>query len=125
MPDGKTILSPIQMEANGCTVVDKARGLNGGIQPYVQSREGYRFPLALRQGLMYADVRPVLKQEWDALPHVHLTSDNEWDPRIFDHEVDPTWKKQATNEVEKFYEDLPYDRFGNVKLDEMEDEETT
>ena len=41
MPDGKTILAPIQMEAHGCTVVDKAKGLNNGIQPYIQSREGY------------------------------------------------------------------------------------
>ena len=41
MPDTKTILAPIQMEAHGCTVVDKARGLNSGIQPYIQSREGY------------------------------------------------------------------------------------
>ena len=48
MPDGKTILAPIQMEAHGCTVVDKARGLNAGIQPYIQTHEGYRFPLALR-----------------------------------------------------------------------------
>ena len=40
MPDGKSILSPLQLESNGCTVVDKARGLNGGEQPYVQSPDG-------------------------------------------------------------------------------------
>ena len=40
VPDGKTILAPIQMEAYGCIVVDKAKGLNDGIQPYIQSREG-------------------------------------------------------------------------------------
>ena len=75
MPDGKSIIAPLQVEANGGTVSDKARALNGGEQPYVQSRDGYRFPLCMRQGLMYKDVRPVLDEEWDKLPHVHLTSD--------------------------------------------------
>ena len=101
MPDGKSILAPLQLEANGCTVVDKARGLNGGEQPYVQSPDGYRFPLSMIHGLMYANVRPVLDSEWDTLPHVHLTSDSEWDPSIYDHDIDKDWHNDLEDPVEE------------------------
>ena len=121
MPDAKSILSPLQMEACGCTIMDKAAGVNEGEQPYVQSADGYRFPLKMRQGLMYADVRPVRDEEWDQLPHVHLTTDNEWDPSIYDHELVDDWKDSFKDPVEDHYKDRPYDRFGNVKATE-EDE---
>ena len=126
MPDAKSILSPLQMEACGCTVMDKAAGVNEGEQPYVQSADGYRFPLKMRQGLMYADVRPVRDEEWGQLPHVHLTTDNEWDPSIYDHELVDDWKDSFDDPVEKHYGDRPYDRFGNIKaLAEDEAVETT
>ena len=118
MPDGKTILSPIQMEAYGCTVVDKAKGVNDGVQPTITSREGYHFPLAMRHGLMYVDVRPPLKEEWDRLPHVYLTKDQEWDPRIYDHEVDPDWKSHVEDKVEEIHQDLPYNERGTMDLEE-------
>ena len=59
MPDVKSIVSPLQLEAYGCIIVDKARALNGGEQPYIQTPDGYRIPLTMYQGLMYIDVRPV------------------------------------------------------------------
>ena len=120
MPDGKSILSPLQLESNGCTVVDKARGLNGGEQPYFQSPDGHRIPLSMVHGLMCARVRPVLDSEWDSLPHAHLTADNEWDPRIFDHDVDKDWDANLQDPVEEHYKDLPYDRFGNAKAGQFE-----
>ena len=120
MPDGKSILSPLQLESNGCTVVDKARGLNGGEQPYVQSPDGYRIPLSMVHGLMHAKVRPVLDSEWDSLPHVHLTADNEWDPRTFDHDVDKDWDANLQDPVEEHCKDLPCDRFGNAKAGQFE-----
>ena len=82
MPDGKLILSPPQLESNGCTIVDKARGLNGGEQPHVQSPDGHRIPLSMAHGLMHVKIRPALDSEWDSLMHVHLTADDEWDPRM-------------------------------------------
>ena len=88
VPDGKSILTPLQLEANGCTVVDEACGLNGGEQPCAQSPDGFRFPLSVAHKLMCANMRPAPDSEWNTLPHTHLTSDNEWDPRIFDHDVD-------------------------------------
>ena len=44
MPDCKSVLSTIQMEANGCTIQDKPKKVSGE-QPYVESPDGYRFPL--------------------------------------------------------------------------------
>jgi hypothetical protein len=56
MPDAKSIFSPAQMESYGCKVVDIPSQYNNGIQPYVQSPDGYLFPLAIRHGLFYLDV---------------------------------------------------------------------
>ena len=44
IPDAKSIISPLQLEAYGCTILDKARALNGGEQPYIQTPDGYRIP---------------------------------------------------------------------------------
>ena len=125
MPDGKTILSPIQMEAHGCTVVDTCMQQNDGKQPYVQSPDGYRIPLCMRQGLLYADVRPVRDSEWESLPHIHMTSDTPWEPDRFDHEVDPDWMKDEIDPVEEHYKDQPYDRHGNLVEDVIPDDEPT
>ena len=121
MPDGKSIVSPLQLEAHGCTVVDKARGLNGGEQPYIQSPDGYHFPLSMAQGLLCAKVRPVLDSEWSTLNHAHLTSDKEWDPRLCDHGIDKDWDADIEDPVEEHYMDLPYDRFGHAKSEELSD----
>ena len=48
MPDGKSILAPLQLESGGGVVMDRSRHANNGHQPYIQSRDGYRFPLAMR-----------------------------------------------------------------------------
>ena len=94
----------------------KAVGVNDGEQPYVQSVDGYRFPLKMGQGLMHADVHPIRDEEWDQLPHVHLTTDNEWDPSIYDHELVEDWKDSFADPVEKHCSKRPYDRFGNIKI---------
>ena len=75
----------------------------------------------MRQGLMYADVCPVRDEEWERLPHVHLTTDNEWDPSIYDHELVDDWKDSFQDPVEGYYSDRPYDHFGNVKILAEED----
>jgi hypothetical protein len=73
MPGGKTILSTLQLEANGCTVVTKSASLNNGQQPYIRSPDGYYFPMSMSEGLAYLDIPPVLDdKEWDNLPHSHL-----------------------------------------------------
>ena len=42
MTDGQTILSPLQMEAHGCTVMDSN---TNGKQPYIQLPDGYCIPV--------------------------------------------------------------------------------
>ena len=72
-------------------------------------------------GLMYADVRPVQDDEWDLLPHVHMTADAEWDPSAYDHGVDKGWDTEAEEDpVEEHYRDLPYNRHGDLEV-ELED----
>ena len=122
MPDGQTILAPLQMEAHGCTVMDSTKAHNDGKQPYIQSPDGYRIPLNMRQGLLYADIRPVLDSEWDTLLHVHLTDDTPWEPNKYDHEVDPEWMTDEGDPVEEHYKDLPYDRHGDVQGDDVDDD---
>ena len=55
MRDGKTILSPGQMEHFGCQVHDKAKGITG-TDPFFQSPEGFKVPMAMRGGLPYVQI---------------------------------------------------------------------
>ena len=63
---------------------DKSLKVDGGLQR-IQTNDGYVFPLQIRQGLPYLPLQPYTDDEWDALPHVILTIDNNWDPLILDH----------------------------------------
>ena len=101
MTDGQSILSPVQMEAHGCTVMDSN---TNGKQPFIQSPDGYRIPICMRQGLLYVDMRPVLDSEWEKLLHIHLTSDTPWEPNKFDHEVDPEWMTDEGDPVKEHSE---------------------
>ena len=116
MPDNKSILSTIQMEAYGCIIQDKPKKVSGE-QPYVQSPDGYRFPLKIRQGLPYMDIRPVRDDEWERLPSTWLCSDNEWDPSIYDHEVDHDWEDKARDSVEKRLAKLSHDEHGVLDVE--------
>ena len=126
MPDNKSILSTIQMEAYGCIIQDKPKKVSGE-QPYVQSPDGYRFPLKIRQGLPYMDIRPVRDDEWERLPSTWLCSDNEWDPSIYDHEVDHDWEDKARDSVEKRLAKLSHDEHGvlDVETQTLATEEET
>ena len=85
-----------------------------GRQPYVQSPDGYRFPMSVRQGLTYLDARPVRDEEWEKLPHSDLTTMTEWDPSLYDGEIDPKWSQQQPNLVDDHYKKLPYNRYGEM-----------
>ena len=118
MPGAKTIIAPIQMEAHGCKVVDKPPAANDGIQPYIETPDGYRFPLSIRDGLPYLDIRPPLDEEMETLVHVYFTGSAEWDPRILDQEVKPEWYTETKDNVEEYYDGMPFDRHGNPKEDD-------
>ena len=58
--------------------------------------DGHIIPLDIINGLPYTPMRPFTDKEWDTLPHVQLTSDGEWDPRVLDHSIsnDDEWLKK-------------------------------
>ena len=111
MPDSKSVLSTVQMEAHGCIVNDKPMKVTGE-QPFIQSPDGYKFPLKTRQGLMYLDCRPVRDDEWEKMPHTYMCSDTPWDPRVYDGEVDKSWFGKQEETVDKKLEDMPYNKYG-------------
>ena len=113
MPDDKSVISSLHLEASGCIVEDKSMKITGK-QPYVQSPDGYRFPMSVRQGLTYLDARPVRDEEWEKLPHSDLTTMTEWDPSLYDGEIDPKWSQQQPNLVDDHYKKLPYNRYGEM-----------
>ena len=75
------------------------------------------------QGLMYIDVRPVRDNEWATLPHSRITATNEWDPRIYDHDIEEDWDKDQPDPVEEHYQERPYDRFGRMKYEDDEEDD--
>ena len=83
MSDGRTILSAVQLEAYGCTINNKSPKVNDNAQPHIRTPEGYIIPLAIENGLPVLQMRPPTDLEIDTLPHVPLTSENEWNPDIY------------------------------------------
>ena len=48
--------------------------------------DGFVIPLNIRCRLPYMDMRLYTDKEWDELPHIHITREEEWDPSIINHE---------------------------------------
>ena len=82
---GHTIHSPLQMEAFGLQVDDRSSALGKGGQQIV-TPEGYIIPLSMQQGLPYMKMHAPSDKELETLPQVMFTSDDNWDPAIYDHE---------------------------------------
>ena len=85
VPTSNSILSNVQMRANGCKVDDTALEHNG--TQCITTDNGYKIPMCLKNGLSYVKGRPYTDQEWIDLPHVHLTSDNLWDPSQLNNDL--------------------------------------
>jgi hypothetical protein len=83
MANGKTIHSSGQMEHHKITVKDQAHA-NTNIIPYIEIHEGYWTPLCFINGLPYMKMCAYTNEEFDTFPHVTITSDAPWDPRILD-----------------------------------------
>ena len=120
MPDGKTILSPGQMEHFGWTITDKSPRVNEGKPPVLRSLEGHLMPLSVRDGLPYLHLRPFTDDEWDKLPHIHGTSPHQWDPKCLDYIVSDDWYDQQ--DPGHPYQLTPdYDEFGELRQDRAQD----
>ena len=79
---GHTIHSPLQMEAFGVTVDDRSRHLQRGVQQ-ITTPEGHVIPLSLKNGLFYMEMHPPSDEELDTIPHVFMTSPDDWDPDMY------------------------------------------
>ena len=70
----------------GIKVDDKASHLLGN--QMLTASQGFCFPLAITNGLTYLEMRPYTHQEYRQCPHVIMTSDQIWDPRKYDNDID-------------------------------------
>ena len=81
--EGKTIHSCGQLEWYKNDVNNKSLKV-GGLQR-ITTNDGYVHPLDIKNGLPYCSIRPYTDDEWESLPHVVWTSDDEWDPSVLDN----------------------------------------
>ena len=113
---GRTIHSSGQLEHFQNKVDDRSYKV-GGYQR-IKTLDGYTIPLDIKSGLPYMKLRPYTDDEWDALPHVLLTSDDEWDPTVLDHahaDDDDIWF-DALSEHQNDIADTLFDEQGNYLM---------
>ncbi|CAB9503626.1 Retrotransposon protein [Seminavis robusta] len=108
MSNGKTILSPGQLEHFRCRVHDKALTVTG-LDPHFVAPNGFRVPMAIKSGLPYVQLRPP-----SSIPHVDLTSPHAWDPSCLDSVPADDWFLQQDNSL---YDDgeFPLDPLGRLR----------
>ncbi len=58
-------------------------------------------------------MQPPTDQELDELPHVVLTSDQDWDPTTLDHEYPAIWPEDIPPRLSDAYIDKSFDSHGN------------
>jgi hypothetical protein len=81
-------------------VNDKSPHILAGT-PHIQTSDGYVIPISFRKGLPFIKLRKFDKDDWSKLPHIHLTSPNEWDPSTLDAPIPDDWytSQPKDNEV--------------------------
>ena len=110
---GHTIHSPGQFEWHKVSIDDKSVHV-GGLQR-LKTLDGYIVPFAIKNGLARLDIRPYTDHEWDTLPHVILTSEEDWDPTVLDFEHDEDDWYDAVSELEGNPHANLFDEFGNYR----------
>ena len=111
---GRTIHSCAQFEYYKNQVNDRSMKV-GGTQ-CIKTNDGYIIPLDIINGLPYMKMHPNTDKEWDELPHILLTSSEEWDPRVVDHML--TDKEDWYNTLKELDDGIiktPFDEFGNYR----------
>jgi hypothetical protein len=111
---GKTIHSSGQMEWYKHDVDDKSRRVGG--KQRIQTIDGYYIPINIQSGLPYVSQRPYTDSEWDTLPHVVLTADQEWHPSVLDNDLedDEDWY-DAISQLPDDPTNQLFDQFGNYR----------
>jgi hypothetical protein len=67
-------------------VDDRSRNVGG--KQRITTPDGYYIPLHTLQELAYFQLRPPTDDELSSLPHVIVTSDQEWDSLCLDKSID-------------------------------------
>ena len=82
----KSTHSPGQMEWHKLNINEKPLR-TGGLQR-IKTPDGLFIPLNICQGLSHMSMHPLKDSEWDALPHIVMTSPKEWDPSVLNLELE-------------------------------------
>ena len=90
MPQGKTILSPVQMEAHRVSVNEKSPHITGRT-PTLVTADGYITPMEIKEGLAYLHLRLPTDAEWESLPKITFTTDAPWRSKSLDAPIPPDW----------------------------------
>ena len=110
----RTIHSAGQIEFYKNVVYDRSI-MVGGTQ-HIKTKEGCVIPLDVINGLPYLKMIPNTDAEWESLPHINLTSGDQWDPRALDHTLTdkPDWYN-SIKDLDELLVQTPFDQFGNYR----------
>ena len=86
---GTSIHSSPQVEWYNVNIDNRSMKVGGKQQ--LKMIDGFVIPLNIRLRLPYMDMRPYTDKEWDELPNIHITCEEDWDPLVLDH-------KQSNNQ---------------------------
>jgi hypothetical protein len=110
---GGTIHSSGQLEWCGNDVNDRSIKIDGGRQR-LTTPDGYVIPIDVRCSLPYITMRPFTDKEFEELPHVLWTSEDNWDPTFLDSVIsdDPNWYEAEPSPP---LPDPMYDEYGEFR----------
>lgn len=111
--EGKTIHSSGQLEWYKNKVDDRSTHVGG--HQHIKTNDGYLLPLNIVDGLPYLRIRPFTDREYEALPHVIMTSDDLWDPKVLDNVIDegPEWFDSQSDNPDGTIDKAPFDEYGD------------
>lgn len=111
---GRTIHSAGQIEHYKNIVDDKSMKVGG--RQCIRTSDGYILPLDIINGLPYLKMYPNSRKEWDTLPHVILTSGDDWNPKVIDHDLtnDSEWIN-VLKDLDEGSMNSPFDEYGNYR----------
>jgi hypothetical protein len=96
------------MEHYGANINDKSTCFPGGKQHIML--DGYQILLDINNGLPYLQCQKPTPAELATLPHIIMTADTDWDPHVWDNNID---------DVEQFYDAVmdevhhsPFNQYG-------------
>lgn len=115
VPTSKSIHSSGQLEWFGAMVDDRSIRVKG--KQCITTKDDRVIPLDIINGLPYTPMRPFTDKEWDTLPHVQLTLDSEWDPRVLDHSIsnNDEWYDAVSEFKEPLSTEEPFTKTGDLR----------